>query len=119
MVSTVLGLSGPPAPRPVVTVFKQENEPVQIQNHNMVDGTARTSEIRNISDPAKLFSVLFTEITLLGPTGALVQPRVGLESKNARAHASTRNQNMVGSHVKRGTWDLIPKPRNAIWENVQ
>ena len=59
------------------------------------------------------------EITLLGPTGALVQPRVGLESKNARAHASTRNQNMVGSHVKRGTWDLIPKPRNAIWENVQ
>lgn len=58
MVSTVLGLSGPPAPRPVVTVFKQENEPVQIQNHNMVDGTARTSEIRNISDPAKLFSVL-------------------------------------------------------------
>ena len=59
------------------------------------------------------------EITLLGPTGALVQPRVGLESKNARAHASTRNQNMVGSHVKRGTWDLIPKPRNAIWENVR
>ena len=59
------------------------------------------------------------EITLLGPTGALVQPRAGLESKNARAHASTRNQNMVGSHVKRGTWDLIPKPRNAIWENVQ
>lgn len=59
------------------------------------------------------------EITLLGPTGALVQPRVGLESRNARAHASTRNQNMVGSHVKKGTWDLIPKPRNAIWENVQ
>ena len=58
MVSTVLGLSGLPAPRPVVTVFKQENEPVQTQNHNMVDGTARTSEIRNISDPAKLFSVL-------------------------------------------------------------
>ena len=58
MVSTVRGLSGPLAPKPAATEFKQENGLVQIRNHNMADGTALTSEIRNISDPAKLYSVL-------------------------------------------------------------